>query len=209
MTYNMTIERADEIDVDEHAVNTALAEVHAAGHRMHAAIGRHDYDQLLAAMQTAIVRLYEASPTEFELTAGSMTDALNAMDRLGMLATHPDGHLVDAAPTPFPRQQDFGVEPDMWDYAEGDEVPAPIVAFEQAFSAVSDAQAEKPNGIPLYKLRTNDLWLVTPDEIRAALVAHLEAGLAVPAVPEPDYFWWPHWLAFLELAAEHGGIRVR
>lgn len=209
MTYNLSIERLDEIETDPDAAKAALARVHIAGHDLRAAIGRPSHDAAQAAMIGALIGLYEADPGEMELTAGSMTDALNAMDRLGMLATYDDGKLIKHCPVPFPKQEDFGVTPEMWQYDDGDEPPAPIGAYLAAMSKCAAAQADQPNGIPLYKLQTNDDWLVTPDEIRAALAAHAAPRRPGPSpVTEPDYFWWPYWLRFLERAADHGGFRV-
>lgn len=199
MTYDLTIERIEEIETDPDAVKAALAKVQAAGHRMHDDLSS---DAARDEMIAALIELYQAEPAEFELTAGSMTDCLNAMDRLGMIE-------LDAVAPKLPTAAEFGVEPGMWSYDEGDEVPGPIAAYLAAMATATAAQAEEPAGIPAYKLRTNDGWLVTEAEIRSALTAHAAPRPTAPSpVTEPDYFWWPHWLDFLRLAADHGGFRV-
>lgn len=202
MTYVMTIENADEVPVDDAERAEAIEQVRQAGHQMHACMGTVKHDEAQQAMVAALVRLYLAERTRFELSGGSMTHALNFMDRFDMID-------LDAVHPQFPRQQDYAITPEMWDYPEDGEVPEPLAAYQRAHRAATDAQAEKPAGIPLYKLQTNDEWLVTSDEIRAALTARAAAAELTPARPEPDTFWWPHWLAFLELAADHGGFRVR
>jgi len=59
-------------------------------------------------------------------------------------------------------------------------------------------------GIPLHKLETPENWYVSPVELDEALEA---------ASPDPRTFddarLWVDWLAFLEGAAKHGGLRVK
>lgn len=73
---------------------------------------------------------------------------------------------------------------------------------------------DKPTGIPVDKLCSNDGWLVTPAEIRAALASY---GTLDPRdeahildecqVADPEY--WGRWIDYLRRAADRGGFRVR
>lgn len=70
---------------------------------------------------------------------------------------------------------------------------------------------EGTKGIPLMKLRSNDGWLVHPEEIREALVINDEQLPVVDSDFSEDS-WdaerWESWLMFLRGAAEHGGFKV-
>lgn len=68
--------------------------------------------------------------------------------------------------------------------------------------------------LPSHKFGSNDGWLVTPDEIRAALAKwdewnsedHQDVDAEVTEVISSDY--WGKWIAYLRLAADHDGFRV-
>jgi len=117
----------------------------------------------------------------FRLNIWGMGTAREVMHQLGMLD-------VESWHADFP------------EWSEGADEDAHAAACRR----VTDAQARlEPTGIPVYKLGTNDGWLVTPDEVRAALAkwdAHQErpAGL-------PEWFGdWVEWLRSCRIA----GFRV-
>jgi hypothetical protein len=62
-------------------------------------------------------------------------------------------------------------------------------------------------GIPAFKLRSNDRWLVTVQEIDGALAAYQKApaDLRVELETEPK---WVAWLAWLAVARHHGGFEA-
>ncbi|MFG3705992.1 hypothetical protein ACGF7U_14845 [Micromonospora sp. NPDC047670] len=62
-------------------------------------------------------------------------------------------------------------------------------------------------GIPLFKLGSNDRWIVTAREIDEALVAYAKAPASHRAELEsrPKWVAWLEWLA---LSREHGGFEV-
>lgn len=152
------------------------------------------------AMTRSLMALYEAQPNEFQLTAGSVVDLQNTMLRLGMLD-------LDTQAGRFPRYEDYGVTAAIIaEFNETGEEGRELAGFNAMADAVRDRQAENPTGIPLYKIKTNDKWLVTPNEITAALGAY-RTSLG-EGVPEPRLFWWPYWLDFIERAAKYVGARV-
>jgi hypothetical protein len=59
--------------------------------------------------------------------------------------------------------------------------------------------------IPVHKLRTNDGWLLTPEELTAALPHAPATALDRRQRPIP---WWTQWLDYLDSARGHGGVRV-
>lgn len=147
----------------------------------------------------ALLYRFEAKPNEFELTAGSAVALEACSARLGML-----DHDYRAPKAPL--QRDYGVTlAKIGEYGRGEAEPREIAAYQDAYGAYLAAAAENPTGITAHKLRGTDLWVITPDEITAALGAF--RGALGHGVPEPQLFWWPFWIAFLE-RAERVGIRV-
>jgi hypothetical protein len=123
-----------------------------------------------------------------------------AMHALGMLDT---GDF----PYTWPNDADYGVTPAMWDDWTGEpneDTPKELNAFLDAQKAVTDRQREKPEGIPVHKLGSNDDWLVTPDEIASALERYALSGEKLPG----GLSWWPDWIKYLRYAQDHGGFRV-
>ena len=59
-------------------------------------------------------------------------------------------------------------------------------------------------GMPLRKFETPENWFVSPLEIDEAL----ERASADPVAME-DARLWQDWLAFLEGASQHGGVRIK
>ncbi|MEV4190778.1 hypothetical protein [Streptomyces toxytricini] len=107
---------------------------------------------------------------------------------------------------PDPRPEDFGLTPEDLQDPGGGRSPEALAAYTAAWR---DWQAERPTGIPHYKIgEGNDGWLVTPAEIRAALAAfeaQPDAAKAGTMAEEPR---WDEWIDYLRRAAEHGGFRV-
>ena len=62
-------------------------------------------------------------------------------------------------------------------------------------------------GIPAFKLRSNDRWLVTPREIDEALAAYAKVPADQRAVLEADPRW-ASWLRWLALARQRGGFEA-
>lgn len=144
--------------------------------------------------------MFAARRSYFRLNIWGMGAARELMHGAGMLDLE-SGH------GDFPSDKDFGVTDAMWNDWDGepDEDTSPEMrAYQKAVQAVTDAQREKPAGIPVHKLGSNDGWLVTPDEISSAL----EAYVLGDGVPADAPAWWADWIGWLKYAQEHGGFRV-
>ncbi len=156
---------------------------------------RHaDADKLYEAMR-------ETERSYFRLNLGGMRMTREAMHALGMLDTEDFPHA-------FPDPADFGVTAAMWDDWTGEpneETPKELRTYLEAEQAVTDAQREKPAGIPVHKFGTNDDWLVTPAEIASALERYAQSGEKLPG----GLSWWADWIKYLRYAQDHGGFRVR
>lgn len=66
--------------------------------------------------------------------------------------------------------------------------------------------------IPVHKFSSNDGWLVTEEECKAAVTSNALFDPPVwenpnTKITEPVQ-WWPEWIAFLERASTRGGFRV-
>ncbi|MFE0104464.1 hypothetical protein [Streptomyces sp. NPDC059009] len=129
--------------------------------------------------------------------------ARREMAKLGMLT--PD------VPPDEPAPEDYGttsVRIDSYLDSGGTEVPPDLEPFVDALHDLFDSQGENPTGIPCYKLITRDGWLVTPDEITAALGCWTAASQEHRDGVRSSLTWWSEWISFLQRASEHGGFRV-
>lgn len=141
------------------------------------------------------------------------------------------GMLKDCDPGPFPVKPDdltwddvnathpeYGAE----DYADHlaamtPETLARAKEHRAAIEAHLRAHDADTPGMAIHKLYgSNDGWLVTPGEIKAALKVYDEtpddkrdAILAEHGLVDDKLAYWQSWIAFLRRAANHGGFRVR
>lgn len=123
----------------------------------------------------------------FRLNVWGMGAARELMDDAGMLCWPPhDSSEWDQLP-PY----DDG-DPD------GEGGPEYCAAADKLLAAHN---GECP-GIPGHKFCSNDGWIVTPPEIRAALAAERKNPPADP--PE----WWSEWIDYLRRAEQRGGFEV-
>jgi hypothetical protein len=87
----------------------------------------------------------------------------------------------------------------------------PEDADDEATEAVRRTQVERP-GIPLFKLSSNDHWLVTPDEIWSGLLLYEKFKETMPsfesALRQTDQRYILEFIEWMRGAAEHGGFRV-
>ena len=145
--------------------------------------------------------LHKTQRSYFRLNIWGMGAARELMYDAGMLDT-------ETVERTWPDSDTFGITDAMWDDWDGEpdeNTPAELLTYHKACQAVTDAQREKPTGIPLHKLNSNDGWLVTPDEIAAALERYVLGDGVTANAP----VWWADWIAWLRYAQEHGGFRVR
>ncbi|GGO58779.1 hypothetical protein [Streptomyces lasiicapitis] len=145
----------------------------------------------------------------FRLNIWGMGTARQIMGALDMLTDvpFPDWPTLEAyGLTDHPDEPDY--------YTEGPERDAAQArltdqerAYLDAVRAVRDRDAETP-GIPAYKLTSNDGWLVTEREVKAALDVWEKADLKDQNETQAEFPWWGEWLDFLKYNAERGGFRV-
>ncbi|MGW4650892.1 hypothetical protein [Kitasatospora sp. NPDC004289] len=144
----------------------------------------------------------DADDAEYRLAAVSMSHVRPAMNEAGM--------LMAVEPPTFPHPADFGItlEDEVRQYRAGLGAPRSeaFLALDRATRAVQDHTVESPTGIASYKIGgTNDGWLVSPAEIRAALAVH--DGLD-DDTRERLFGGLESWIDYLRLAAGRGGFRV-
>ncbi|MXM62182.1 hypothetical protein GR925_01620 [Streptomyces sp. HUCO-GS316] len=138
----------------------------------------------------------------FRFARTAMPRTLDAMNNFGMLVELPVPSYPELSAYGLTRQ-DFqpGTQPDQ-------ATATRIAEYRAAYLAVKDASETEPKGIPAYKLRYNDGFLVTVAEITAALTtyeAHPHVDIAEMPIGDPT---WRHWITFLRRAKEHGGLRT-
>jgi hypothetical protein len=147
---------------------------------------------------------WHADGARYHLSNRQMADGSTAMVRAGMARQVPT--------PPVPRPGDYDASPDEYgdwlDATDRGDPLQPSPALQQYLAALDRHQQANYNAqvIPVHKLWTNDGWLVTPDEITAALPHAPQVALDRRQRPIP---WWDQWLAYLDSARSHGGIRVR
>lgn len=151
-------------------------------------------------IEVSLWELEKAQPSVFYLSIWEMSLARTLMEDLGMLDM-----TVDSPGNLSPQR--FGVTAEMHDldfdaFPEA-LMPAELRAFRAARTRALDGAAAQPEGIPYYKLGSNDGWLVTVEEIKSALYRCVTA-----AGKYPEIEWWKPWANYLAYAKEHGGFRV-
>jgi hypothetical protein len=146
---------------------------------------------------------WHADGARYHLSNRQMGDAITVMEHTGM-ARH--------VPTPpFPRPHDYGAssaEYDDWlDAADRGDPTDPSPALADYLEALDRHQRDNYDAqvIPVHKLWTNDGWLLTPDELTAALPHAPASAVDRRQRPIP---WWHQWLDYLDTARGHGGVRV-
>jgi hypothetical protein len=116
---------------------------------------------------------------------------------------------------------------ELYEYTDGsdinhEDVPehitdAQVQAFENYQAAENsvrfDSYQDEPEGIPVYKLGSNDGWLVTPDEIRAAFknkdIDELRlAKEQADYEKDDDESYWLAFLIWMYESIDEGGFRV-
>ena len=114
---------------------------------------------------SALRALYEHGP-HFDTANRGMYECCRVMAKYGM--------VFDIPSPRGPEPSDFGITEPVVPPGESDD---PTVSdFWEAMDDWRRRQWPIP-GIPLYKLSTNDLWLVTPREIAGALEAYFDSEI--------------------------------
>jgi hypothetical protein len=101
-----------------------------------------------------------------------------------------DGEAIDPPPTPAEREL--------------------MVAFLAGRAKVEAARSQQPDRVPRFKFRSNDNWLVCPEECRIIADGLTQYADANEGRANQDIDWSGvrQWAAYNRVAAEHGGYRV-
>lgn len=217
---------------DMHFVTKPAGEaeqVEAARALFYAACQIRDHKQRTAAdtpAQRAVNAAYELMQDEevsyFRLNIWGMSRYASAMLALGM--------VYDSRSPAFPPAWDYRGEADetLWfgvvDHVEDgearpdaatDELVARARAYVEEAGKVRRHHPDGGDVIPVHKFGTNDGWVVTPDEIKAALavydalpVERVEDVLAEEVGHGERRDYWDRWIGWLELAVDHDGFEV-
>ncbi|WP_155054559.1 hypothetical protein [Streptomyces blattellae] len=145
----------------------------------------------------------------FRLNIWGMSRYREIMHQLGMVAT-------DYARPPWPEKPDSIVWDDVSavrypdDYEGNQPVKPEAVTFAKTIDTHLAWHPDPPFGMALHKFGSNDGWLVTPEEIAAALEAYrAHSGDEAKVIVGADRLdYWLKWIAYLERAQHRGGFRV-
>jgi hypothetical protein len=145
---------------------------------------------------------WHADGARYHLSNRQMGDAITVMEHTGMARRVPT--------PPFSKPADHGAssqEYDDWLDASDRGDPQPSAELAEYLDALDQHQRANYDAhvIPVHKLWTNDGWLLTPDELTAALPHAPASALDRRQRPIP---WWAQWLDYLDTARGHGGVRV-
>ena len=166
-------------------------------------LGSEEADELERDQRAAWKQYWHADGARYHLSNRQMSDAITVMEHAGMTRQVPT--------PPFPQPSSYGAASDEYDTyldaidrGEAVQPSPPLAAYldarDQHLAANYDAQV-----IPRHKLWTNDGWLITPDELDAALPHAPSTAIDRRQRPLP---WWHQWLDYLDAARGYGGIRV-
>jgi hypothetical protein len=201
MGYDMYIVAEDATEERAYKAADAMVNI-ACGKRdeYESGANRQAVQSVIDAMVAARYRM----PSKyFRLNIWGMGVCAQAMHRLGMLDTATKSLA-------WPEREAFGVDDKTWadwDWERpGEDAPEALRRYYEAHEKALSHRPEKPTGICDFKFSSNDGWIVTPEEITAALATYDEriGGGATP--PESD--WWGDWIDYLRRAATRGGFRV-
>lgn len=180
--------------------------------------GSEGYDAAQAKVEEAYGRLSSADINYFRLNVWGMSTMRDHMDTLGMLA--------DRYPMPeFPSAEEFGITNEEWwefdpdEVDENDSTPVKpgVLKMHEASEIHRRWSPQDVPGIPAHKLGSNDGWIVTPFDCRAALDAYANAKASNPEAVEAIRAEWAEgdgsnyfdeWIAWLERAAAGSGFQV-
>ncbi|MGH3647629.1 MAG: hypothetical protein ACRDTM_10720 [Micromonosporaceae bacterium] len=146
----------------------------------------------------------------FRLNLHGMGRFYDAMQQVGM--------LYDSRPAgPWPQSPSRRIEEIVYELGRGGTPHAGPDELRQARDYAETLRrhlsAHPPGGdvIPSHKFSTNDGWIVTPDEIKAALSAYEAAGAGAAErllSTRDELNYWDNWIAYLRRAIDHEGFEV-
>ncbi|MEU4898581.1 hypothetical protein AB0B12_39360 [Streptomyces sp. NPDC044780] len=206
MGYDMHMVRRPDGEEERYgAARREFDEAVAARDALNLPPGDPEYKAAQEKARAAYDAMYEAHTSYFRLSIWSMGECRAIMDHFGMLS-------LTTAPPEEPSLEAYGISPDEY-YAclETTEPPESIRRFREAVDAYLSWVPDPVNGVAAHKLMSNSGWIVTAEEIRAALAAYEGSRGKDPAFLSQlveEASWWPQWIEYLATAASHEGFRV-
>ena len=183
--------------------------------------GSLDYEAAQLSVEAAYNAADEAHTSYFRLNIWGMARYADAMYRLGMVyISRPPRWPAWPEFDDDQRDQQFTAAYDHLEHDEvlPDDVPADILEAVRAYvEQTTQIRREHPGDgttIPAHKVDSNDGWVVTPEEIRAALAvhdAHPQRDAVLAAIIGTDKNAiddWHRWIAYLRRAVDCDGFRV-
>ncbi|MEU3877810.1 hypothetical protein [Streptomyces sp. NPDC029704] len=167
-------------------------------------------------VDAAYEALQDADISYFRLNIHDMGVYRTIMDKMGMLVT--DYDLPDFPELPDGvtwKDVDAAEEEPTPGAADGLPVKAAAAVYAKELNAHLAWHPEPASGIAAHKLGSNSGWLVTPDEIEAALASYrTHSALQVmtllgSALGDDNHSYWTEWITYLERARVRGGFTVR
>lgn len=145
------------------------------------------YEAAHKEVNAAFDEMGRAEAYYFRLNISGMSKYLDGMQELGMIDDSDEGRPAHSA----------------WENIDFDSEEA-----EEKAEKLRTSTAEFPMGLPLFKFGSNDGWLVTPEEIQAALANYQKPPTAWFEGHKIEEDYWDEWIQFLQRAVERGGFRV-
>ncbi|WP_413804301.1 hypothetical protein [Streptomyces sp. OE57] len=207
MGYDMHMVRMPDGEEERFgAARREFDEAVAARDALYLPPGDPEYKAAQEKVSAAYDAMYEAHTSYFRLSIWSMRECRAIMHHFGMLSE-------TTAPPEAPSLEAYGISPDEYHESLGTsgELPEPIGRFQEAMNAYLAWVPAPENGVAVHKLMSNSGWIVTPEEIRAALAAYEANRGKDPAFLSQlveEASWWPQWVGYLTAAANHEGFRV-
>ncbi|WP_425838381.1 hypothetical protein [Streptomyces fractus] len=211
MGYDMFIETVS--DHEAATVRAAEDAFHAAARARDALHLPPDHADCVAAqekVERAYEALREADSSYFRLNIWGMSHYCEVMEQLGMVVS-------DYELPPFPHEPDGVTREEIdafGDRGHGPDAPArpEVVAYWKQLEAHLSWHLDPAFGIALHKFCSNDGWLVTPEEIAAALESYrvhsAEEVKVIVGGDTEELDYWLQWISYLQRAQQRGGFRV-
>jgi len=165
--------------------------------------GPDEQAELEQRRRAAWKQYWHADGARYHLSNRQMSDAITVMEHAGMARRVPT--------PPFPKLADYGASSteygDWLDATDRGDPVHPSAELADYLDALDQHQRANLGAevIPVHKLWTNDGWLLTRDELTAALPHAPASAVDRRQRPIP---WWAQWLDYLDTARGHGGARV-
>lgn len=211
MGYDMFIEA---VPADEAATVRAAENAFNEAARARDTLDLPPDDAAYVVAQEAVERAFQAlrkvDLSYFRLNIWGMARYCEVMQQLGMVVS-------DYELPPFPHEPEDVPHEEIDAYGDrGEAMDSParpeVVAYWKQLEAHLAWHPDPAFGIALHKFCSNDGWLVTPEEIAAALESYrvhsAEEVKVIVGGDAEELDYWAQWIAYLHRAQHRSGFRV-